>query len=444
MMMLHVKAAGLVTLALSLGLGCSDPEPERPKRNPPPDMRMAQEMGPVDMPADSGADLNADDMAPDAAPDMVAMSCASDTPEGCRYIPEQSKTLGLAPQERSITYMDVTNQPRTIRFELRRPMQVQTPAPIILWSHGGASGRNDPMNVGVEWGEVFNKAGYVSIHIAHAQRSKEQSVALCEAIGVEGCDQSCTMNSECTRYEGGGCQPSDGQCRYFKEIGWDRPEDVAKIIDWLEEQTAPGQPLEGQLDLSKIAYAGHSAGAGATMMTAGAPRNYADKLHLKLEPRVSAFVSHSPQGPGEDGFVEGSFDGSLCKMMAQDPSLCFSRPHLTVTGMGDDTSDTVAEGRRVPFELMPTGQKFLGWIKDEAARHTTFDHNPDACERHLKQEGLDEALAAKRCKAHLVWLESVVVAFLDATLRSSSRARSYLSSDAPKTLSAGVMDWERR
>lgn len=446
-MMVHDYAVRALALAMLLSLGCSDPESETPKKNPPSpsnDMRAAQDLSPSDMGGDDGADRDMAKIEPDAGSDMMAMGCSSANLDACRYIPEQSKTLGLAPQERELTYMDATNQPRTIRFELRRPMQLEAPAPIVLWSHGGASGRDDPKNVGVEWGEVFNKAGYVSLHIAHAQRSKAQSVALCEALGVKGCDQSCTNDSECTEYEGGACPSPDNQCRYYKEVGWDRPEDVMKIIDWLEAQTSAGEPLEGLLDLSKIAYAGHSAGAGATMMTAGAPRNYADKLHIKLEPRISAFVSHSPQGPREDGFVPASFDGSLCKMMAQDPSLCFSRPHLTVTGVGDDTSETVAEDRRVSFETMPGGQKFLAWITDEAARHTTFDHNLEACERYVRQESLDEQLYATRCKAHLIWLESVVIAFLDGALRASPRARTYLGSDAPKTLSEGVMDWERR
>lgn len=430
-----------------LGLfACADDPVKQQPSSPTADMNIAADMAQrADMasPADQPADMPS----ADAGQDMSASACSAQTPQQCRYSPVVDVELLPEAQRifsRELTYQDVTGQPRRIRFEVRRPRAGASPAPVIIWSHGGSSGRDDPMNVGVEWGEVFNRAGYMSVHIAHAQRDAAQSVALCQAIGVEGCEVSCAADAECTRYEGGICQPNDKQCRYFKEPGWDRPEDLAQVISWLEENAAAGRPLEGLINLEKLAYAGHSAGAGAAMMANGAVRAFADKPYLKLEPRVSAFLSFSPQGPTEDGFAPASFDGTWCAQLAADPASCFSRPHLVITGMGDDTNDSVAEERRASFEALPTGLKFMGWVKDEAARHGTFDHNPETCLRYAKQEELDEVHYMKRCPEILTWIEAATLAFLDANLRDSAPARAYLRSQAPALLSRGQMDWVER
>ena len=118
--------------------------------------------------------------------------------------------------------------------------------------------------------------------------------------------------------------------------------------------------------------------------------------------------------------MAGSFDGALCNVLALDPLSCFSRPHLT--GAGDDTDGTTAEDRRIPFDTMPAGLKFLAGVDDEAARHGTFEHNAAKCPSYATSNGLD----------------SVVLAFLDGNLRSSSAARSWMRSGNVEVLSGNV------
>lgn len=446
--MFHLRAwSGLCALTL---IACPAPPPEGPEPIPGP-MDMAADVAePEDQgmtPEDTSPDLPPD-MTPDATPDETpdaAPECSPANPGACAYVPAVTSAPDPASNRvEEISYMDVTGRMRTFRAEFRFPMVGAQAVPVVIWSHGGASGRDSPGSVGEAWGRAFNRAGYAVVAIAHRGRSDNQTTRLCDALGVTGCDQMCAMDSDCTMNPEGGCQPDVNLCRYFKPVGWDRPGDVSAVIDTLERLSAPGESLEGVVDPTRVAHAGHSAGGGASLMLSGAPRTYSVDTYALIDPRPKAFLSFSPQGIGEDGFTQASYDGSACASLASDPALCFSRPHLSVSGIGDDTSGVVAETRRDAFDTMPTGQKFLAWMTDEAARHTSFNHQADACERHATSEGLDPTVYPARCQDHVRWIENAAIAFLDASVRERPAARQYLQSQAPSILTGGVMDWERR
>ena len=335
-----------------------------------------------------------------APPDATSLDrCRAGAIEDCAYAPGVDYR-GRTPVALSLSYDDVSGAERTVEIALHRPEGAPSPAPVVVWSHGGADGIARASAIGNEWARVFTSAGYVFIAIAHIGRDDSSRSALCAAIGVAAAD-----------------------CATFKYLSWDRPHDLSRVLDWLDE---PGGALAGSVDLSRIAYAGHSAGAGAAMVVAGAGREIGDTLRFLADPRPRAFIACSPQGPGDDGFIDPSFDA-------------ISRPVLTLSGVGDDT-DVVAENRRVPFERMMSGEKYLGWITDESARHTTFDLELGGCERYAVDSALDPA----RCTMFRPWLRSAALAFLDAELREDARAREYLTSDALEILSAGVMEWTAR
>ncbi|RZO61964.1 MAG: hypothetical protein EVA89_10275 [Sandaracinaceae bacterium] len=396
--------------------------------------------GDVDGSRDAGLDDDGG-VARDAAMDAAMREgCGADDLEACAFVPTERFDVG-AMMTRQVSYEDVTGETRVVQVEIRRPRGATEPTPVVLWSHGGASGKRDATTVGTGWGEVFVRAGYTFVAIAHTPRDRAAFDALCVALDwTDGCGgDACVDASECSAGgESGICV--DGGCRYWKHLSWDRPHDVRAVLDHLEVAASAGMPLEGSIDLSRVIYAGHSAGAGATMMVAGATRQIAGEDMLLLDPRPVAFLSASPQGPGDDGFTEASLTGEACRALATDPGLCLTRPHLTLTGVGDDTSDHVAENRRLSFDLAPSGDRHLLWIEEEAARHTTFEYGTEACERHVRDEGGDAA----RCEAYLVWLRSVAVAFAQAVARDDEVARAYLSSDDPERLAEGGASWEHR
>ncbi|MEM7233659.1 MAG: acetylxylan esterase [Planctomycetota bacterium] len=335
----------------------------------------------------------------DPTPDNLSCLSYSACDRSCSlaYVPESEYARGTR-QIVDLSYEDIAGLDRTFSIEIRVPADAPRPIPVVVWSHGGSGGRVNPSTVGQEWGDTFVRAGYLTIAIAHPARREEgepnERVALCEALGFtpEGCSE-------------------------FRHLFWDRNQDFKRVLDWLQEENDP------RVDLDRIAYAGHSAGGGAALAAAGARREFAGVLRDVSDDRPIAFLSCSPQGPGDDSWTEDSFD-------------FVDRPHMSITGAGDDTGGTVAENRRGAYMNMPEGDKYIAWIEDEAARHGTFQFKTDACLRH----GAEEA----RCDEHLKWVRSAGLAFLDAYVRRDPVAIDYLGSDKLERLSAGLVDYRRK
>lgn len=367
--------------------------------------------------------------------------CSTEDPMACLYTPVETNGLGNITSQ-AITYTDVAGQSRMLEIELRRPDNPSGPMPVVLWSHGGSAGQSSANGIAATLGEAFVRAGYLFVAIAHAGRDRASYDSLCTTLGWSGCGETCTMDSECTTAGEGIC--GDGGCRYTKFLSWDRPNDVSEVIDALEAASGPGQPLEGLIDVTRILYAGHSGGAGGTMMVAGATRDL-NGTQLLLDPRPMAFMSCSPQSANQDGFSPASYDGSACAGLAADPSLCLTRPHLLLSGVGDDVSNEVAEARRQAFDLAPaTGQRYLAWNVDEAARHGTFNFKADACESYAQNNGLDGNLYPARCNLYLEGQLSVALAFADAFLRDHAPALDYLGSQNIPILFGGQLSWETK
>jgi hypothetical protein len=176
------------------------------------------------------------------------------------------------------------------------------------------------------------------------------------------------------------------------------------------------------------------------MMVAGAGRQYGDETHVLLDERPIAFISASTQGSEDDGFIAQSYTGELCRMSDFEPAYCLTRPHLVLTGAGDDTSGTTAEDRRDAYTQVPEGDKYLLWNTEEAARHTVFEFRPDSCESYDGPGAVDAA----RCQVYVRWLESAAIAFLDAYTRDDASAQAYLASDNLVTLSEGAANWQSK
>ncbi|MBX7192373.1 MAG: hypothetical protein K1X94_09955 [Sandaracinaceae bacterium] len=347
----------------------------------------------------------------DAPPpsDTGPSACDPSDLSACRYVPAGHYGV-LAPITRDVSYTDAAGETRTVEITLHRPDGAPRPWPVIVWSHGGASGQNSSVNVGNEWRDVFVGAGYAFVGIAHTPREADMvsrggasRAAMCEHFGIT----------------------SVMDCAYVKYLHYDRPNDFVAVMDFLEAEAVG--PLAGFLDLDHLIYAGHSAGTGGTSIIGGATRVIYDMPVMRPDPRPIAFLAASMEGVGDDGFPEDGFDA-------------MSRPHLTLSGMGDDTPEATAEWRLLPFERMMPGDKFRLWIEDEQARHESFDHNAEACVTYVSARSGDVSV----CEQHLAWLESAALAFVDAYARDRPEAHAWLASDAIITLSGGVVAWSRR
>lgn len=344
-----------------------------------------------------------------------APTCRQEPGPRCLYVPATDHGFTLL--ERTMSYTDVAGDRRELRFLVRRPTGAAVPMPVVLWSHGGADGKDSPATSMVEWSEASARAGYLAISIAHAHRGPASRRRLCAAVGIA----------------------DDPTCTIFKYLNWDRPHDIRAVLDELE-RTAAGE-WRGQVDLQRIAVGGHSAGAGGTQSIAGAKRRIVDAPIDLSDPRPVAFLAFSPQQPGSEGFFDTRFGDDRHSWTD------VHRPMLVATGDGDNTADPGSEpgslvgdlpfGRRIGFQRMSAdGNKYALYLHDANAFHTLFELNAAKC----VLPGVDP----RRCTESIRWLTSAGLAFLDAYLRELPAAREWLDSDRVEIASEGVAEWQRK
>lgn len=267
---------------------------------------------------------------------------ATDTAEttettGTTGTTELRRVAPLGPDRWSITYVDVTGTDRTVSVELRRPARSAPRPAVVLWSHGGSTGKTSSQRVGRGWGEAINDHGHAFVAIAHPARSSWDE--LCEAIGATECGE-------------------------LNPLAWDRPHDVTAVIDWMQST----DQLTG-VDVDRIVYGGHSAGGLGVLSTAGMRWPLPSNSAPPADPRPIGFIVASPPGADARGLDDESFSE-------------LDRPVLLLSGDGDTTQGTEAADRRRMLDLLPNGSDAVTvWLGDTAARHTTFNLDVRACRR---------------------------------------------------------------
>lgn len=234
-------------------------------------------------------------------------------------------------------------------------------------------------------------------------------------------------------------------CRQFKYLNWDRPHDIRAVLDELERMNRLG-PLSGQIDLTRIAVAGHSAGAGvgAALTVGGALRNSTGEPFDLSDPRhrAKAFIALSPQQQGNEGFFDTDHNRPTHSWMR------LQSPVLIATGDGDSTCQPLDEpgscfgdtpwGRRIGFERMPEGGKYLLYFRDARVFHGLFGLETDDSKCTASPQ------AQQHCDEVARALRATVLAFLDAHLTSQPLARHWLAGRDVEIATQGLAQWRRR
>jgi dienelactone hydrolase len=292
-------------------------------------------------------------------------------------------------------------------------------APAVIWMHGGASG-GTPRNL-APWRGVTARACYLSVTVGHAWPDAAQAEADCKWMGLDYPD-SCGLARQ-------------GR---VKLLNLHRPHDLSAVLDHLLATRA------GQIDPSRIAVAGHSAGAGAALMVAGAARSYGARIASFPDPRPRAFLAFSPQGPGSDGFFE---------TVPGDPATSWDaveRPILIATGDGDSTCKTrydCASGespsnRSAAFDRLPASsgapQKYRLYLQDVSAPHGRFGLGRALC---ASSRG---AVPDADCDRVISWLSAAALAFLDGHLNDRPAALDCLREGRIAQATDGVIRWDAK
>lgn len=254
-----------------------------------------------------------------------------------------------------------------ISLRVHFPAAPAAPLPVVVFSHGLGGSRLGYGYLGRFWAEH----GFASVHPSHREHVPA-GAAEEERPGIEALRA---------------IQQAIGD-----PANWPaRPADLAQVIDRLFELEAAVGALRGKLDHARIAIAGHSYGAYAALLCAGARIHAGGAERAFAEPRGAAFIALSPPGNGARGLHADSWSA-------------IERPVLCITGSRDrGLAGQPPSWREESFLGMRPPDKTLVVI--EGAEHFTFS-------------GGRPRRAAD--PAHLRDIEDATLWFLDRHLRASA------------------------
>lgn len=269
------------------------------------------------------------------------------------------------------------------------------PFPIIVFSHGAGGSQNCCDALTHHWASY----GYVTLQPTHEDSASQRK------------------NSG---------EQDDNFLRAVRdalkkpELWGSRPKDVSFLLNSLPalQERIPG--LVGRLDTAHIGVGGHSMGAFTADAIAGALVDLPNHPGTSFaDSRVKAALLLSPQGPGEFGLTEHSWDQVAV-------------PLLSMTGSLDSGANRQGPAwKKIPFERSEPGDKYHVFIS--GANHMSF----------VSARTLMPARAAQG-EMILAYVNSASLAFWDAYLKADLAAKRYLQSDALPRFSNGAVDLSRR
>ena len=266
--------------------------------------------------------------------------------------------------------------------------------PVIVFSHGAGGSQNCCDALTRHWASY----GYVTIQPTHRDSAVQRRNAGEENIRFPQAVRDALKTPEL----------------------WEsRPEDVSFVLDSLPALEKRIPELSGKLDKERIGVAGHSMGSYTAEAVAGASIDLPNRKGVSFQDsRVRAILCLSPQGPGQFGLTDHSFDR-------------LSLPYLGVTGSLDSLGPVASPAwHKTPFERSAPGNKYHLFI--EGANHMSFISA--------------DSVPARRAQAAAIlgYTNSASLAFWDAYLKGDVSAKAYLASDRLTEQSNNAVHLDRR
>jgi hypothetical protein len=351
-------------------------------------------------------------LAPDAAIDRDGGPSPSDAgpPPGCSAADLDACEYAIERAEVEVLEGLTLRDPELERDNdllLRYPAGATEPLPVVIYSHGGELNDGGHRSARA-WGEAIAAAGYLFIHVEHAEATAAQARTLCLMAGA--------LEEECAP-------------ELFNVAQVAKPRDVIMLLDDLENIASRLEVMAGvQIDPDRVVTMGHSSGSQPGLVLAGTVRELTPSLprFMAFDDRPIATIALSPQGPGFGGFFELPAETSWSNV---------TRPTLVMTGDNDINSgndELTGPIRRRAWENLPggNGDQFLLYshLEEGVGAHPTYNLG-DVRSGDPRLIDLSRALV------------SVARAFLDHIVRGDAAALEYLSSEHPAILAGSDTDW---
>lgn len=270
---------------------------------------------------------------------LVAPASSSYSPRAATYAVDESTE----------SWHDATRN-RDVPVRIYTPRGAIAPMPLVVFSHGIGEDRDSYVWLGRE----LASHGYVSVHVTHA-----------------GTDRAMLKSGYLNLY----------RATKKKENWVNRPLDVKFVLDQLASRR--------DLDMTRVAVAGHSAGAFTALALAGM-RPAASNGEL-ADSRVKVAVAMSMPKLG-DSIPDSGYDFITVPVL-----------HMTGTCDGSLIYRTKPRDRRIPFLATHAKNEYLVTFK--GVNHDVFSNTADPHHRDIA---------------------GVTLAFLDAWLQNDSAARDWL------------------
>lgn len=283
----------------------------------------------------------------------------------------------------------VEEPPREIPVRVYLP-KGETPAPVLLFSHGLGGSREGSAYLGRHW----SARGYVAVFLQHP-----------------GSDEA-VWKDRPLRERRKALEDAASASNFLLRV-----KDVSLTLDQVARwNMEDGHVLHGRLDLANVGMSGHSFGAITTQAVSG--QSAAGGLMSFRDPRIKAAVIMSPSCPRRG-------DAAQAFSTVDIPWLLMTGTHdLAVIGDAD------MDSRLGVFPVLPPGRKYE-LILDQG-EHSAFT------DRALPGDHL------KRNPNHHRVILALSTAFWDAYLRHDEDARKWLDGDGPRSILDSADCWRTR
>ncbi len=313
----------------------------------------------------------------------------------CGFVASMAQSANIAASS-PIIYQNWTDSQRnrSIPVKIYLPQSGRAPFPVVIFSHGLGGSREAALYLGEYW----SQHGYMCVFVQHAG-SDDSIWKSSAASGRQGMMQSMRAAANGTNLVS-------------------RIQDIEFAIDQLEviNRSSPDPSLRNKFDLSRIALAGHSFGAGTALACVG--QNFGFGQNAK-DARIKAAIYLCPPVTGGGKHSPSNVYGNI------------QVPGLLLTGTEDNSpiGDTKAEDRRIPYDGIPAPDQYL--VNFVGADHSVFG-------------GRSFRPAKEGDEEFHTMIDAITTKFLDAELKQDVSAKQWLNSNQVTSYLNRAATFERK